>query len=137
MFALFISFLLLAIAMQSFYTNRRIHKIMAAIDDLNASLVVLSTAVGDASTGLRDLAAKLTSSTSINPGDVESAAAKINAIAAGLETVVAGVGEPVTTTETPPPADTPPATDTPPADETPPPAEAVSTSTGTDGAQAS
>lgn len=91
-----LSELLLAIFQQIFITREKVEQLMTATDDLNASVAVLTTAVGDASNALKDLAAQLAASSSVNPGDVEAAAAKINAVAAGLEAVVASVNEPVT-----------------------------------------
>lgn len=48
----------------------------------------LTAAAEDASSALKDLASKLTSSASTNPGDVEVAAAAIGRIAAGLDTAL-------------------------------------------------
>lgn len=74
-----------------------------ATADLNAGVAAVFTAVGDASAAIKDLAAKLSGASSVNPGDVESAAAKLNQIAAGLEQVVAEAGEPITSAPASPP----------------------------------
>lgn len=83
-----------------------------ATADLNAGVAAVFTAVGDASAAIKDLAAKLSGASSVNPGDVESAAAKLNQIAAGLEQVVAEAGEPITNAPPPPPPPPPSGTGT-------------------------
>lgn len=101
--------------------QRKVTKIMSATDDLIDGVDAVKTAVGDAANALKDLAAKLTSASSVNPGDVESAAAQLKQIAAGLETVVSGVGEPVTAEDPAPPAEPAPVVIEPaPPAETPP-----------------
>src|SRR5579859_2497891 len=88
--------------------DERTTKMSTEVDDLKGAVAAITTAVGDASTAIKDLSAKLASASSTNPADVETAANQLNAIAKGLESVVQAAGEPVT-----PPAQ--PETPTPPA----------------------
>jgi hypothetical protein len=74
---------------------------MATIDDLNAAVAAMKTAVTDATSAFKDIANKLSTASSLNPADVESAANQINALAAGLEAAVQGAGEPITGTTAP------------------------------------
>lgn len=76
--------------------EERTRKIMASIDDLNAAVSTLQNAVSDASSALKDQASKLATASSLNPADVETVANRISSIAAGLESVVKSVNEPVT-----------------------------------------
>lgn len=70
--------------------------------ELDDAVTVITTAVSDASAAIKDLANKLATASSLNPGDVQTAAAKLTAIAAGLEAVVAAANEPVSQPEPPP-----------------------------------
>jgi hypothetical protein len=79
-----------------------------ALADLQASQALIVTAVGDASAAIKDLAAKLTGQSSINPGDVEAVAASLKGVAAGLEAVVTAANEPVTEPVVAPPVVAPP-----------------------------
>lgn len=129
---------------QGFLTHRKLGKLehlmtdaTTAMADLGAAQAAILTAVTDAANAIKDLAAKLSGSSSINPGDVESAAASLNSIAAGLEAVVVAAGEPVTEpAPTPAPVVAPAST----ADPIPPVLSvgqpATSTSAGTEGATA-
>lgn len=67
------------------------------LDDLNGAVTIIGIAVGDASSALKDIAAKLAAQSSTNPGDVEAAANKLLSIAKGLDDVVTAAGEPITT----------------------------------------
>ena len=83
---------------------QRNHKEIRAMTDtvtaeLDSAVAAITTAVGDASSAIRDLASKLATASSLNPGDVQTAAQQLTAIAAGLEAVVGSVGEPVTQAE--------------------------------------
>lgn len=88
--------MLAAIYRQNRKTQQMIGNLMSTTDDLNSAVTLVVTATTDAASALKDLAAKLGSASSVNPADVESAAAKLTQIAAGLESVVQSVGEPVT-----------------------------------------
>lgn len=107
--------MLRAIYDSTLFIHARITKMSKEIDDLNAAVGAVQTAVGDAVAGIKDLAAKLGSASSILPGDVEAAAARLNQIASGLQDAVTAVGEPVTPAPVEPPAPAPVAEPVPPA----------------------
>lgn len=92
--------LLLSIHEQNVNLSQRLEKMMTdaatATADLNAGITAIKTAVSDAAGAIKDLAAKLAGASSVNPGDVETAALSLKQIAAGLEAVVAAANEPVT-----------------------------------------
>ncbi len=66
---------------------------MAEIDDLNAAITALTTAVSDASTELKAIADALVAAKGTNPIDpkaVEAAAQSAQTLAANLEAAVSG-----------------------------------------------
>jgi hypothetical protein len=85
------------------FIHERLTKMSKEIDDLNAAIGAVQTAVGDAVSGIKDLADKLGNASSVNPADVEAAAARLNLIATGLQSAVQAVGEPITPAPAPEP----------------------------------
>jgi len=70
---------------------KELKNLVAEIDDLKTAVTALTTAVGDASTELNNVAQALLAlknQSTINPADVEAAAQTVSTLAANLETAV-------------------------------------------------